>query len=219
MKAQKWLAALVSVALMTSLASTALAAPTVPGAVYTDQLPRGYEKPSNQITAEIYQAGVTDLKADHWAAGSVTVLMQAGLMVPDGAGRVNPDGNVSAADGISAFAKVLGIASRLDTPAVAAEKAKQAGIVAPDTTIDREMTRVEVARLIATALGVQPKYVIQANYPFNDWAAVSADDAGILAALYDLGIFKGYEDRTFRPAQTLSRAELATLIDRVLGAH
>lgn len=217
MKAKKWVAILMAAALALGLVGTATAASTVPGAVYTDELVPGSAKTRDQVALELYQAGVRDVTPDFWAAASLTVMLQAGLMAPDGAGNLHPNAPVSAGDGIAAFAKVLGIASKLDTPAVAAEKMKQAGLIPADTTIDRPMTRMEVARLIATALGVKPKFVTQATYPFNDWSAVSAEDAGILAALYDLGVVKGYPDRTFKPGQTLTRAELATLIDRVLG--
>lgn len=41
----------------------------------------------------------------------------------------------------------------------------------------------------------------------------------LLAALYDAGVFKGYEDGTFRPYNVLTRAQIAILVDRILGAQ
>jgi hypothetical protein len=69
-------------------------------------------------------------------------------------------------------------------------------------------------------LGVEPKTNINpANYPFKDFGALHNNyDLGILAALYDLGVFKGYEDGTFRPEDILTTAQLAILVDRVLGS-
>jgi len=46
---------------------------------------------------------------------------------------------------------------------------------------------------------------------------VDPADAAILKALFDLGIFKGFEDRTFKPDGILTVAQIALLIDRVLG--
>jgi len=45
----------------------------------------------------------------------------------------------------------------------------------------------------------------------NHWAA------RYIKAVTDAGIFKGYEDSTFRPNETISRAELATVIFKCLG--
>lgn len=43
------------------------------------------------------------------------------------------------------------------------------------------------------------------------------EDAALVAALYDVGLFRGYPYRLFRPDQPLTRAELAAVIDRLLG--
>lgn len=216
----KWTALAVAAALLVSVVGTAMAAPSVPGAVYGDQQATGVNKPIQQIQQELRTAGVQDVKADDWFAGSVTVIVQAGLLAPDANGSFQPDKPLTSGEGVAVFAKVLGIAAKNDTPEQALQKAKEAGIVGAGVTADHDMTRLEVARLLATALGVQPKLILTpAQYPFNDMAAVtSPEDLGILAALYDLGIFKGYEDRTFRPENILTRAQIALLVDRILGA-
>lgn len=192
--------------------------PTVPGAVYSDQTATGVNKPVVQIQQELQQAGIQDVRPTDWYAGSITVLVQSGLMAPTPSGQIQPDANLSFNEGVAVFAKVLGIASKTDTPEQATQKMKEAGLVQSAPTADRDMTRLEVARLLATALGVQPKPVNPANYPFRDFSGVSQEDMGMLAALYDMGIFRGYEDNTFRPGNILTRAQIAILVDRILGA-
>ncbi|MDF2631176.1 MAG: hypothetical protein K0R39_5007 [Symbiobacteriaceae bacterium] len=194
--------------------------PNVPGDVYTDQQAVGVNKPMTKVQEDLTKAGIKDVKPDMWAAGSITVLVEAGLMKPDTNGNINPEAKVGSGEGVAIFAKVLGIASKTDSDDQAMTKAKEAGLVDPNASSDRDMTRAEVARLIAAALGIAPKTVTDpADYPFADYAGTSPEDRAILAALYELGIFRGYEDKTFRPDNVLTRAEIAILIDRILGAQ
>ncbi len=201
------------------VSGTVLAAPTVPGAVYGDQQAQGVNKPVVQIQQDLQQAGIKDVKPTDWAAGSITVIVQAGLLKPEADGNFHPEAKLKNDEGVAVFARVLGIASKTDTPQQAMQKAKDAGIVSSSTTADKDMSRMDVARMLAKALGVTPAPVTAANYPFMDMYKVqSQEDLGILKALYDLGIFKGYEDKTFRPDAILTKAQIAILIDRILGA-
>ncbi len=216
MASRKFGVLLTSLALTASLSTSALAV-TVPGAVYSDSQAQGVNKPASQVAEELQKVGIQDVKADHWAAGSLTVIIQAGLIQPDANGNLNPDSSISSQEGVALFAKVLGIASKTDDAATAAVKAEQAGL-ASGFSADRPMTRLEVARLLATALGIQPKpTVTAADFPFADIQAVNPEDWGLLAAMYEVGIFKGYEDRTFRPDGVLTKAQIAILVDRILG--
>lgn len=222
MTIRKWTAAVVLTAVVAA-AGTAVAAPTVPGAVYSDQQAAGVNKPVQQIQQELQQAGVRDVKPTDWFAGSVTVLVQSGLLKPAPGGDFKPEAKVGGGEGVAVFAKVLGIAAKDDTVDEAMTKMKEAGLVDIHASIERDMSRVEFARLLGRALGVEVRPVTNpADYPFNDFDAASPEDRGVMKALYDLGIFKGYlvdGVRTFRPGNILTRAELALLVDRILGAH
>ncbi|HWI52859.1 MAG TPA: S-layer homology domain-containing protein [Symbiobacteriaceae bacterium] len=219
MTTRKLAASVVAAALLASVASTAMAAPSVPGAVYSDTQAAGANKPVAQVAQELTQAGVKDVAPDYWAAGSITVLVSAGLLTPDANGQIQPEAEMSTAAGVSVFAKVLGIAAKNDTPEVALAKAKEAGIIGAAATGETDLPRIEVARMLAKALGAQPVAIVNAaDYPFADFDSISPEDRGLLAALYKLGIFKGYEDKTFRPDVVLTKAQIAILVDRILGA-
>lgn len=214
---------LVSIALVAILVFgitvVTFAAPTVPGAVYSDQQAAGSNKPVQQIQQELQQAGIKDVQPSNWFAGSITVIVQAGLLKPDSDGNFHPEATLNTGDGVAVFAKVLGIAAKNDTPDVALQKAKSAGLVGSGTSADKDMSRLDVAKLLSAALGVKPTAITDpTKYPFADFDSISTEDRGILKALYDLGIFKGYEDKTFRPDAVLTRAEIAILVDRILGA-
>lgn len=219
---RKWTAALLLAAVIAT-AGTAMAAPTVPGAVYSDQQAAGVNKPVVQIQQELEQAGIKDVKPTDWFAGSVTVLVQSGLLKPAPNGDFQPEAKVNGGEGVAVFAKVLGIAAKDDTADEAMTKMKEAGLVDINASIERDMSRMEFARLLGRALGVEVRPVTNtADYPFADFDEASPEDRGVLKALYDLGIFKGYlvdGVRTFRPGNILTRAELAILVDRILGTH
>lgn len=210
-----------SIVLCVFLANVALAAPTVPGAVYSDQPAGGSNKPISQIQQELQQMGITDVQPTDWYAGAVTVIVQAGLLPPEADGQFHPEGIVDYFDGLSVFARVLGIANKNDPLFMALSKMESAGLVSDFTIGNTDMSRIGVARMLAKALGVEPTTGLDSSaFPFADFGAFGNDyDRGIMATLYNMGIFKGYDDHTFRPGATLTRAELAVLVDRILGTR
>ncbi|HYG57417.1 MAG TPA: S-layer homology domain-containing protein [Symbiobacteriaceae bacterium] len=219
MMTRKLTTALVSAALVLGVTGTALAN-TVPGAVYSDSQAASKSKTPEKVTEQLKAAGIKDVAPDAYYAGAVTTLLESGLLTPDENGNVEPEAPLGASEGVAVFAKVLGIAAKTDTPAEALAKAQQAGIASADLTADTDLPRMEVARLLGKALGVQPAAInAPEDYPFADYQGLSQEDRGLLKALYDLGIFKGFEDKTFRPNSILTKAQIAILVDRILGAR
>jgi len=192
-------------------------ATTVPGTVYSDQTATGESKPVSQIEDELDAAGIQDIEPTDWFAGSVTVLIEQGLMTTDANGDFNPQSTLDTGTGVAVFAKVLGIAAMNDTPEEALQKAQDAGFVSDSAEVDDVFTRMDVATMLADALGltVTPVYS-QVGFPFNEFAGLTPTERGILVALYNQGIFKGYTDGSFRPENTLTKAELALLVDRLI---
>lgn len=169
------------------------------------------------VQQKLESTGVKDVSADHWAGSSIAVLVEAGFIQPNAGGQVKPDEGTTVDDTAAIFAKVLGIASKTDTTEEAAAKAEQAGLVRNRTAFDRDMTRIEVAYMLANALGLDVREVSVAEVPFRDFHLMSSSDWGVVTALYEAGIFRGFEDRTFRPNNVLTKAQIAILVDRVLG--
>lgn len=214
LRSKRWAAAAIAALLVFTLSGAVQA-----GAPYSAENAPGMNKPRQEVYAALYRSGVRDLTADHWAAGSLTEMMARHLMVPDGAGRIYPEAALLDQDSIRIFVKALGIADLYDDTETALAKAQAAGLLPSEGEALDTMARIELARLAAKALGIAPRlYIDNANYPFNDYYAVSQADAALVAGLYDAGLFQGYPERLFRPEEPLTRAELAAVIDRVLGA-
>ncbi len=246
MKVRKLTSALLAGALLASVAGTALAAESVPGDVYgvkpaaeqvTEQAKEEIRKNlensglsqaeiekrvEEQVQAKVIEvvdnklksAGVKDVPATHWAGASIAVMVEAGFIAPDTKGELKPEAPASKQETAAIFAKVLGLAPKTATPEEAAKAAAEVGLT-NSVSADQDMSRMDVAKMLAKALGVEPK--ANAKVPFNDVSGLSADDQALLAALYDAGVFKGFPDGSFKPDGVLTKAQIAILIDRVLG--
>lgn len=77
---------------------------------------------------------------------------------------------------------------------------------------DAPVTRAEFAAMIARSFGIG---TTSAASKFGDTASNWA--AGYIGALADKGILTGYADGSFKPGATITRAEMVTIIGRVLN--
>lgn len=203
MKLRKALVALLVVSLLTLATGSALA--SVPSSVYGEV---------------IEQLHITDVAPTYWAAGPITTLYQAGILAGDPAGTFRPQADTAMSEGVAVVARVMGLATRSDSLATTMERARAAGLVSSSQAAapNADMTRLDMARILATALGISPKAgVTAANFPFADANSIPQSDWGLLAALHDAGVFNGYPNGSFGASGTLNRAELATLMLRILN--
>ena len=65
------------------------------------------------------------------------------------------------------------------------------------------------------ALVMTLSLAVSANAAFKDADKVSADYSEAVAVLNGMGVFKGYEDGSFKPENNITRAEVATIIYRI----
>jgi hypothetical protein len=206
------LVALACAALLSLTVATTAAAATVPSAVYGG---KGENTPKEQVAQALANYGVKNVDATDWAAGSTIVLLQAGLFAPNANGELPLNEPTSYTTTISIFAKALGIASKTDDEATAAAKAEAAGFSGA-ADANGNITRLQFAKMLAKVLGVQPS--TKNLLAFKDTLGLSAEDNAILLALKEAGYFKGFEDGTFRADTTLTLAQVAVLVDRILSA-
>lgn len=162
-----------------------------------------------------------DVPTDHWAANSIMVLVDLGLVQGREDATFDTDAKMTAGETTTLFLRVLGIRPRQAAEdehwaAPALQQAKQVGLIDEEVDPEEPMTRLQVARLLAKALGVRPTF---GRTAFRDSWGLSLADRALLNGLYQAGVFKGFEDGTFRPTETLTRAQVAILVERILGAQ
>ncbi|MCR4428687.1 MAG: S-layer homology domain-containing protein [Caldiserica bacterium] len=86
----------------------------------------------------------------------------------------------------------------------------------PDGTFrpEKPITRAEIAAILTRIMGLNPQTAANPNFAdvqSTHWAF------GYISAVVEAGIMQGYPDHTFHPDQSITRAELATVMVRARG--
>ncbi|MFA9446036.1 S-layer homology domain-containing protein [Egicoccus sp. AB-alg6-2] len=170
-------------------------------------------------TAPGATTGLRDVTGSH--AASITAVVQAGIAsgYPDGTFR--PGDTVTRAQLATFLARALNLSPVADHgfTDVGGSHAGNIGAVAragittgyPDRTFrpDDTVTRAQMASFLARALELRPV----TDHGFTDVAGAHAGNIGAVARA---GITTGYPDRTFRPDDTVTRAQMASFLARAL---
>jgi len=176
-----------------------------------------------------------------WALGSVAELTQRGIFNGYGDGTFRPSRDVSRIETIVATVRHMGLKaeaeslasqksrlSALDSDLIKREYAWAIGYVEAaedhNLLIDEKAAlkpgqaadRVWATTVLVRALGLerQAEAAMTFQLPFDDAKRFPAAYVGYVAVAVQYGLVSGYEDNTFRPERLVSRAELATLLDR-----
>lgn len=170
----------------------------------------------------------SDLKPGHWAYGAVSELASRGIIQGYLDGTFQPEAPLRYGE----FIKLILASQGKDTGQSAQELSRihwalghyllaleEGYFTIHDITkqqLDRPMTRGVMALLISSVLGEQsiPDYE-KIRGAIQDVTGATPYEYDIVAS-YASGILKGYEDQTFRPAQGLTRAEGAAVIQRLI---
>lgn len=164
----------------------------------------------------------------HWAGESVDKWQGNGVVQGYPDGSFKPDHKVTRAELVSIINKLFGFStlskiSFSDVPAKAwyasaLSIAMQAGYYKgfPDNKAkaDTEVTRQDAATLLASVFSLEPG---TKTGTFTDQASISAYAKEAIGALS--GILSGYPDGTFRPSDSITRAEVVTIVDRLLSGY
>jgi len=83
---------------------------------------------------------------------------------------------------------------------------------------ERRVTSMKKLLAMVLALVMTLSLAVSANAAFKDDKSISDDYAESVAVLNGMGVFKGYEDGSFKPEGNITRAEVATIIYRIYTA-
>ena len=164
--------------------------------------------------------------AGHWAAGSITKLVNSKAITgyPDNTFR--PDNNISRAEFATILVKVFKLSAKDgkvfgDTQKHWAKDsistAQAYGIIngysewsfGPDDNITRE----QMAVMIVKAAQLKPA---ESTKNFSDKAQISSWAKAAIDTAVANGIMSGYPDNTFKPLATATRAEAATIFANIM---
>ena len=150
--------------------------------------------------AAVRNTTFTDIGA-HWAKDAVEVLAAHGIVAGKGtAGSFKPADTLNQAELLTLFDRLLGKGDTWTT------HIKESG--------SRDvLTREEAAVILAEALGADGT---AAALTFKDASSISADAKNAIAFAVSKGYLQGVGGNTFNPTGTLTRAQAAVILERVL---
>ena len=176
--------------------------------------------------------GFTDISSGHWAYEYINALSQSGIISGYEDGTFRADNKVTRAQ----WARMLSVAGKLDTDVALKDCADMDNdhwaasyMAAADPYLsaytvdgksyyypDRDATREEVVVSLAKLKGYTSSDSTAID-KFTDSGNISAASKEYISAAIEQGLVSGYEDGTFRPNNSLTRAEAAILICRAFG--
>jgi endo-1,4-beta-xylanase len=166
----------------------------------------------------------------HWAKDFITDLISKGIISGYADGTIKPDQNISRAELAVIIIKALGLKPAANTKVDFADAknipswalsyialAKEKGIIQgnADKTFlpNKECTRQEAITMIMRAfkLGESSK-----ELKFKDVKDIQQWSYKFIAKATELELIKGYPDNTFKPGNSITRAELFTVVYKCL---
>ncbi len=167
----------------------------------------------------------------HWARESMQKMYDQGILSGDAEGNMHPNRAVTRAEFISmlnrAFNYTQYTGGELPFTDMTGEEWYATHIrvaysqgyfsgVAPDLAgATQPITREAAAAMLCRNLKVDTD-TLQLTQ-FIDGTSISQWSRGAVGAAVDKGFLSGYEDKTFRPKNNISRAEAATMLSNALG--
>lgn len=174
----------------------------------------------------------------HWAENEINAAVDLGYVSGYPDGTFKPQGTLTRAE----FVKMLVAAHKIrEMPGGGVgysdvgghwvhvqgwlPAAENAGIVRPDESSDglfhpdRAITRQDIAVMVVRAMGKESEARVNdgSSLGFQDTGKIGVHK-GYIAIAVEAGIITGYEDNTFRPNDTATRAEAVVMVQRMLKA-
>lgn len=172
----------------------------------------------------------SDVPSSHWAHYYISSIYQSGLMVGTGDDTFSPSGAVSVAQALTVAVRVWdlyrdgdGIIEQIGENWYdgAVQEAIRLGLITPGQfdSYTRSATRAEVAALLTQVLPAEKYQAINKIEKLPD-VNQSTPHAEAIFTLYNAGIISGSDGYgTFHPQKDITRAELCTILYRLIYPH
>ena len=175
-------------------------------------------------------AAASDLSG-HWAGKQIAHWVDKGLIAGYPDGTYQPDHSITRAEFITLVNRSLKLTGQADVnfTDVSSDSWEHAQVAAAlaagyisgyeDGTFrpDQEISREEAASVLRRALKLEPDADSAAK--FSDAHLLADWSKGAIGALAAKGFVNGFADGSFRPSQSLTRAESVVMLDRATAAQ
>lgn len=175
---------------------------------------------------------LTDITG-HWAEQAILDLLGKGIISGYGDSTFRPNNKITRAEVAVLLIKAKGIVPAKNAQLDFKDKGKvpswstgyiyeavKAGILTgyPDKTVraEKEITRAEAIVMIMKAFGKSASSTQLSG--FKDSKSIPAWAGGYITTAFSEGFIKGYSDNTLKPNNTITRAEVASIISKCIEA-
>ncbi len=148
----------------------------------------------------------------HWAENSVLSLYEQKLINGTGENTFSPEREITLYETMLIVMRILGE----DENAVN-EKLSEIGYGAKLSAINNPISREELCDILMKIYAsLKGNYKVTVDYnAYNDFSKIKTEYQPSIWGARDLGLFKGDTNNNFNPQKTLTRAEAATVINRL----
>lgn len=168
----------------------------------------------------------TDVKG-HWAERQITEFIEKGYVKGYPDGTFKPDDSITRSEFVVIFNNVFGLKKGSnkvfnDTKGHWAKEAIDIavmngvcnGISATNFAPDDKLTREQASKMLSNYLKLSDQNVDKLE-SFTDFKEVSSWAVEDVEGVIEKGYIKGYPDKTFKPLETIRRAEVVSMLSRV----
>ncbi|KAB3535629.1 S-layer homology domain-containing protein [Alkaliphilus pronyensis] len=172
-------------------------------------------------TLSVFALSFTDIEG-HWSKRYVEKLVSTGVIQGYSDDTFRPENNTTRGEFIKMLAVIttgedVGISNSghwaRSYESVAIEKGY---ILKSYENLDKPVTREEIAIMVSRAMDEVPSNLEDMKSYFTDLNRVDVEIKNHIAKVAGLGIIKGYNDKSFKPERQATRAEVSTILIRIL---
>ena len=163
-------------------------------------------------TENAYAASLNMGVENHWAEPFMQNLYNRGLMSGDKYGNMNPDKPITRK---TPFADIKGTEWYADDIAIAYNQGYFAGDGSKSANPQGKLTREQAVSLLGRNLKIEE--IPGENGNFMDSKSIANWSRGYVNTATDKGYISGYKNKTFRPQNYITRAEVAKVLSDAVG--
>lgn len=168
----------------------------------------------------------SDVPATHWAVASIEKMAEQGVVQGLANGSFSPDSIVTYAEFLAMLTRTF-YSDRVgpqkspwyDTYFMAADAVGILSGTSAKTDPEAAINRYEMVQLMYNVIvqqGLAPS-AETGQGGIKDWAAVPVDYQQAVSVCYEQGLLTGAEDGSFDGGSNMTRAQAATVMDRLIG--
>ncbi|WP_434631645.1 glycosyl hydrolase [Thermoanaerobacterium thermosaccharolyticum] len=189
-----------------------------------------YAATSEAVVSNLNSFAFSDIR-DNWAKNSIENLKNYGIINGYSDGTFKPQKEITRAEAVSILNRVFGFSAKsehqfsdvkpgawyADQLLIARYAGYYSGFPNNISKADANITREDAITLLANVFNMNDQGDSSSINKFKDASQISDYAKGAVNALS--GIISGYEDGTFKPKKTITRAEFCALLDSLITGY